>query len=258
MKKIYLLPILLMFINCTADYTIDEFSEEKAKKDFKVKISNKALQPGEVTETPFDDYVDDALKIKAGIDAIYNGGSSNANITTDQEARQYIENYVASDTYLSTTPYINFNYYDKIQSNSTGSISETNLDAKAKWYFNELERFNANNDYQGMLNLLDRYKKEYNYKNYNLEALAGVFALIEVYSSDLNQRKMASCAPEGRSVASAAIGGAIAGARVGFLFGSFLGPAGTAAGTAGGAIVGAITSSIMSVGIQGIACELGF
>lgn len=219
----------------------------------------KALQPGEVTETPFDDYVDDALKIKSGIDAIFNGATTSSNINSDQDARTYIENYVNNDTYLSKIPYVDFDYYDTINSNSQGSIDQTNLDSKAKWYFSELERFNSNNDYDGMLQLLNRYKKEYNYKNYNLESLAGVFALIEVYKSDLlPQKSMSKCAPQGRSVAKAAIGGAIFGARAGFLFGSFLGPAGSVAGTAGGAVVGAITSSIMSVGIQGIACELGF
>lgn len=117
-------------------------------------------------------------------------------------------------------------------------------------YFNQLETFNLNADYEGILTLLEKFKSEYP-TNSDLESLVGVFSIIESYESDLSGLSSKGCEIDGGAVG----GGAISGAIRGFKLCSWLGPVGSAAGTAGGAIVGAIVSSIVSIGVQGVACE---
>lgn len=175
---------------------------------------------------------------------------------SDSEVTSLLFDYIEKNDDNNELYGITYKDYQQINSINpeTIALNESGLSTKALSYFTQLENLNKNEDYQGMVTLLDKYKSEYD-SDPHLESLASVFSIIELHKNDLLVSKYQNreCI-SGSALGGAAISGAISGAIWGFKLGSWLGPAGTALGTLGGAIAGATISTIVSIGVQSVRC----
>lgn len=139
----------------------------------------------------------------------------------------------------------------KIEDLSSATIDQINLPKKAILYFKKLYFLSKNKDFDGMVLLLNEFKKEKD--NPDLLSLIGVFSVIELNNNKLLQARRANCG-SAKTVAVAASVGAFAGAMTGAFYGSFLGPAGTALGALGGAIYGGVMTTVTSMSTMAILC----
>lgn len=139
----------------------------------------------------------------------------------------------------------------KIEDISNATIDEINLPKKAILYFKKLYFLSKNKDFDGMVLLLNEFKKEKD--NPDLLSLIGVFSVIELNNNNLLHARRTNCG-SAKTVAVAASVGAFAGAMTGAFYGSFLGPAGTALGALGGAIYGGVMTTITSMSTMAILC----
>lgn len=232
------LMLLLMFSSCTNESSDEMITELESKS--------------------FEAYIDESLKLKSITESVALE-AKRIGLTEQTEIENYIINSVAEQT-SEDIGYLNFYNRPKIsakEATSNLNIRDLGLSTRTVEYFTNLQILDSNQDFEGMMNLLQEYKSEYS-SDSDLESLAGVFATIEVYQDSLAKGSgdTAKCKIDASSAPGAAISGAISGAIWGVKFGSFLGPAGTVAGAVGGAIVGSIVSSIVNVGVQGVRqCE---
>ena len=139
----------------------------------------------------------------------------------------------------------------KIEDLSSATIDQINLPKKAILYFKKLYFLSKNKDFDGMVLLLNEFKKEKD--NPDLLSLIGVFSVIELNNNNLLQARSTNCGSL-KTIAVAASVGAFAGAMNGAFFGSFLGPAGTALGALGGAIYGGVMTTITAMSTMAILC----
>lgn len=230
--------LLLMFSSCTNESSDEVITELESKS--------------------FEAYIDESLKLKSITESVALE-AKRIGLTEQTEIENYIINSAAEQT-SEDIGYLNFYNRPKIsakEATSNLNIRDLGLSTRTVEYFTNLQILDSNQDFEGMMNLLQEYKSEYS-SDSDLESLAGVFATIEVYQDSLAKGSgdTAKCKIDASSAPGAAISGAISGAIWGVKFGSFLGPAGTVAGAVGGAIVGSIVSSIVNVGVQGVRqCE---
>ncbi len=223
-------------------------------------ITSCRQESNEIEDSPlsatksFESYISDTNSLKNYTVDLFNNADK-SDLKTAKEIENYLFSNIKNSQYGSIE-YLNTNFYQNINNTQNKSSDEeitiegTGLSEKTVNYFNQLISLNENQDYSGMVTLLNQYKSEYD-SDPHLESLAGVFSTIEVYQDDLlNKIANKSCEGDVGSLAEAAVAGAISGARFGWFVGSFFGPAGTAGGAIGGAIAGAVMSSIVNIGIQ--------
>lgn len=140
----------------------------------------------------------------------------------------------------------------RLEDLSIATIEEINLPKRAISYFKKLYFLSKDADFDGMVLLLNEFKKEKD--NPDLLSLIGVFSAIELNNNNfLTQAKDTNCGGA-NAIAAGVVVGTVAGALKGALLGSFLGTAGTVLGALGGAIYGAALTSVTAFSTAALIC----